>query len=131
MRKKSFEPKVFQLPSLQNITKHNWAIQLSINMESSKIWDNFWTQSKYSWHSRIWIYGGLLTLYLLIVTHGFLMLYVAISYTLLQMSSYWCIIDTLPVLASYVGTSREARFSAAWITVFRIADFAPPSFSQR
>ena len=53
------------------------------------------------------------------------MLSVAISYILLQMS----IVDSLPDLASYIGTSP--RFSASLIIVFRIADNASPSLSLR
>ena len=53
------------------------------------------------------IQNGLFILYFLIVTHTLLMLCIAISYTLLQMSSFWSRVAYLPVLASYKGRSLK------------------------
>ena len=54
---------------------------------------------------------------------------VAMSYTLLQLSSSWSIVYSLSEVSSKIGTSP--RFSASWLTVFLIAEIASPSFSPR
>ena len=51
--KKSFEPTIFQLANIKNITKYYWSLQLSTNIKSPKFGTNPWIRSKYSWHRRL------------------------------------------------------------------------------
>ena len=74
---------MFQLTNIQNITKQYWGLKSSTIISFPKFGTILWISSKQSWQrqlvsmlflffpvkSRIWVYGGLLTLCFLIVTH--------------------------------------------------------------
>ena len=125
-KKKQFyyEPVIFQLRNVQNILKHYWGLQLSTKMNNN-LFQCFIFFCSHESNMKVELTQ---TVLLDCGTHPplYVSCYFIYSITNVELLIH---IDFLPDLASYMGTSP--RFSASWITVFRLAEIASSSFSLR